>query len=84
MRTVHREPLVQVFALGEAHREAEVPRSLHSGSVLLRPGAVTASHRVMTRTSVASAYLRSWYCFVPSGTSLRGLNVRVLPLQCHA
>lgn len=31
-------------------------------------------------TSVASAYLRSWYCFVPSGTSLRGLKVRVLPL----
>ena len=32
-------------------------------------------------TSVASAYLRSWYCFVPSGTSLRGLKVRVLPLR---
>lgn len=31
-------------------------------------------------TSVASAYFRSWYCLVPSGTSLRGLNVRVLPL----
>jgi len=31
-------------------------------------------------TSVASAYFRNWYCFVPSGMSLRGLNVRVLPL----
>jgi len=31
-------------------------------------------------TNVASAYFRSWYCFVPSGMSLRGLNVRVLPL----
>ncbi len=34
----------------------------------------------MGLTRVASAYLRSWYCFVPSGTSLRGLNVRVFPL----
>jgi len=32
------------------------------------------------RTSVASAYFLSWYCLVPSGTSLRGLKVRVLPL----
>jgi len=31
-------------------------------------------------TNVASAYFRNWYCFVPSGMSLRGLNVRVLPL----
>lgn len=30
---------------------------------------------------MASAYLRSWYCFVPSGTSFRGLKVRVLPLR---
>ena len=33
-------------------------------------------------TRVASAYLRNWYCLVPSGTSLRGLKVRVLPLRC--
>lgn len=32
-------------------------------------------------TRVASAYLRNWYCLVPSGTSLRGLKVRVLPLR---
>jgi len=32
------------------------------------------------RTSVASAYFLSWYCLVPSGTSLRGLKVRVFPL----
>ncbi len=32
-------------------------------------------------TNVASAYLRNWYCLVPSGTSLRGLKVRVLPLR---
>ena len=33
------------------------------------------------RTNVASAYFLSWYCFVPSGTSLRGLKVRVFPLS---
>jgi hypothetical protein len=31
-------------------------------------------------TKVASAYFLSWYCLVPSGTSFRGLKVRVLPL----
>lgn len=41
---------------------------------------ITAADPRSRRTRVASAYLRSWYCLVPSGTSLRGLNVRVLPL----
>ena len=35
---------------------------------------------IIIHTKVASAYFLNWYCFVPSGTSLRGLKVRVFPL----
>ena len=34
VRTVHREPLVQVFALGEAHREAFLLGKGHQAAVL--------------------------------------------------
>ena len=40
-----------------------------------------AERRRLDPTRVASAYFLSWYCLVPSGTSFRGLNVRVFPLS---
>jgi hypothetical protein len=74
---MHSEPFVEIFTLRKDYREPQVPRSLDTR-------VVSYDHRRVSGailTKVASAYFLSWYCLVPSGTSLRGLKVRVLALQ---
>ena len=75
--TMHCEPFIEIFAFWKLDGKTQVPGALSR---------VNMAHlRWMMhkeeRTNVASAYFLSWYCFVPSGTSLRGLKVRVFPLS---
>jgi hypothetical protein len=73
--TMDSEPFVEVLAFRKFHRKTKISGTLWKISLLCK-----TSH-IRERTRVASAYFLSWYCFVPSGTSLRGLKVRVLPLS---
>lgn len=73
--TMDSEPFVEVLAFREFYRKTKISGTLWKISLWCR-----TSH-IRERTRVASAYFLSWYCLVPSGTSLRGLKVRVLPLS---
>jgi len=72
---VHSEPVAKIFAFWKLYREAQVAGALKKVNPQLEIALV-----VRERTNVASTYFLSWYCLVPSGTSLRGLKVRVFPL----
>ena len=64
------------------HRATERPIAGYQSPVHARnltKARIVARQRQHTR--VASAYFRSWYCFVPSGMSFLGLKVRVFPLK---
>ena len=73
--TMDGEPFVEILAFWQLYREAQVPGALEKVNLPR-----TRSCNGNSRVSLQHIFL-SWYCLVPSGTSLRGLKVRVLPLQ---
>jgi hypothetical protein len=73
---VHGEPFAEILAFWKLYSKAQVAGALNENQI--NPPEIASL--VWERTSVASAYFLSWYCLVPSGTSLRGLKVRVFPL----
>lgn len=95
-RTMDCKPLVQILAFGQLHGQSQVSRPLHvhvrdhiSDGINNTTRTISSCayegmlRKADRRTRVASAYFLNWYCFVPSGTSFRGLKVRVLPLLLY-